>query len=444
MKRFFLGSILGFLIALNATAWAVPPSQEGLFVMHIAIDPKDSQAIYVTTGFSVGVLKSVDGGKSWTQINEGFKSFSFTQIAVDPADSNQIYLADGCAGLYVSRDKGRSWREMNDGLQNTEIGALVLHPTEAGSAFAITTRGIYKTERAGRRWIAFDQGDTFTQGFDFIGLTALPTRPVTLYAASKQGLYTRKEGDAGWVSAGEPLVGKRISAVAYHAKTGRLYAAIFRRGNLETLREGGLFVSEDDGKSWSRLGEGLEQDRIRMIVFDPVDSKKIYLATSGRGILKSVDEGKHWKEMNVGLTDPDKEIRSLAIDPRDSKILYAGSYGHWIFKSSDGGETWKPLSIGPHQTANQILSALNRDDELVRKESKILPPAAFKKCNTCHGWTDPLINMTPHSLWMVPVNRRDWSVTVKRMSASANLTSDEEKTITDFLQTYSEKKSKSP
>lgn len=442
MRTILFRAVTVFFITLSAVSWAAENRQEGLFVTHIAIDPKDSETLYVTTTFSVGVLKSTDGGKSWTQINQGFKSFSFTQIAVDPIHSDQIYLADGCAGLYISRNGGRTWIEMNNGLPNTEIGRLVLHPTEEGSAYAVTTQGVYKTERAGEQWLPLNQGDTFTNSFDFISLIALPTHPTTLYLASKQGLYTRKEGDSGWVSVREPLAGKQISALAHDSRTGRLYAAVFRRGTRETLREGGLFVSDDRGKSWSRLGEGLEQNWIRAVLIDQVNSKVLYLATTGRGILKSVDEGRTWKEINVGMTDPNRDIRSLAIDPRDPKTIYAGSYGHWIFQSRDAGATWKSLPIGPHKTAEQIIAVLNEEDELALRNSKIkiTPPAAFQKCNQCHGWTDPQINMTRHTLWMVPANRRDWGPTVKRMSQAAGLTPEEEIQITEFLNAYTQGK----
>jgi len=438
----FWGVLSVLLVTSGASSEAVETQPEGLFVNQIVIDPKDSKTLYAVTVFSIGLLKSTDGGKNWTQIHQGLKSLSFTQIVIDPADSNHLYLADGCSGLYTSRNGGRTWVEMNDGLQNTEIGKLVLDAAEAGSAYAATTRGVYKAEDGGKRWLPFNQGDTFTNGFDFLGLIALPTHPTTLYLASKLGLYTRQVGDAGWISTGESFAGKQISALAYDSRNQRLYAAVFRRGVLETLHEGGLFASEDGGKHWTRLGEGLEQDWIRAILIDPSDPKTIYVGTSNRGVIKSGDAGKSWKETNIGIES--RDIRSLVMDPHDSKMLYAGSYGRWIFQSRNAGATWSPLPIGPHQTSAQILVSLNQEDEIVRSNSKtkVTPPAAFKKCNTCHGWTDPLINMAPHGLWMVPVNRRDWGSAVKRMSADAGLTPDEEKSITDFLQAYSARAAK--
>ncbi|HET6371649.1 MAG TPA: hypothetical protein VFG95_10655 [Nitrospiria bacterium] len=425
--------LLFLLWLLPLPAWGASP--DNLFVSDIAVDPRDSNVIYVTTNFSIGVLKSIDGGKSWNQVNQGLRSYAETQIVFDPSDPELLYLGEGCAGLFISRDGGRTWIERNDGLQNSEIGILVPHPTEPGSIFAITTRGVHKAEKWGERWVPFNQNDTFTQSLEFIDLLALPTRPVTFYVASGRGLYKRNEGDSGWVSAGEPFAGKQISALAYDSKTSRLFVGVYRRGTRETLKEGGLFSSDDGGKHWSRLGTGLEQTWIRMIVADPGNPKVLYLATSGRGILKSVDGGKTWKETNEGIDDPNKDIRVLVIDPSDSKTFYAGSYGHWIYRSDDAGKNWHPLPIGPHQSTEALLADLDRTDELAQNKGGIVPPPSFRKCNECHGWTDPLINAHKGS-WRVAANRREWGPSVKRMEANVSLSPKEEKEIIEFLNAY--------
>jgi photosystem II stability/assembly factor-like uncharacterized protein len=416
------------------------PHQEGLYAVHLAIDPKEPQVMYVATRFSIGVLKSADGGQHWTQINGGFKSFSSTQIVIDPTHPDHLYVGDGCAGLYVSHDGGRSWKERNDGLQNTEIGAVVLHPTEPGSAYVVTTRGVYKMEGDGRRWIPFNQGDDFTDGLEFPSLLILPTTPPTFYLASRRGLHTRREGDAGWLPVRGIMEDKQISALARDPKTGRLYAGVFRRGaTVETLREGGLFVSEDEGKSWARLGTGLEGDRIRVILPDPSDPRMIYVTSSGRGVLKSADGGRSWKEINIGLTDPERDIRALIMDPHDAQHLYAGSHGDWIYQSRDAGATWMRLPLGPHQTVQDIQAALDQEDELARRTATVHPPAAFGKCTNCHGWTDPYINKSKGS-WRVATNRRNWTLTVKRMSKGAGLTPAEEVEIAGFLNAYTQGK----
>lgn len=424
-------------------AWAT--SKGGIFVTDIAIDPKDSNILYVTTGFSIGVLKSIDGGNTWHQINKGLKSFAGTQILIDPNTPDHLYLSDGCAGLYISLDGGRTWMERNDDLQNSEIGVLVLHPSEEGTLYGVTTRGTHKAIEDGKTWQPFNQGDDFTKSFEFIDLLVFPTRPTTYLMASKKGLYKRTEGDSGWVSVGEPFVGKQISALARDPQTGRLYAAIFRRGSSkETLREGGLFISDDGGGKWAQIDKGLlQQIWVRSIIPHPTDPNVLYLGTSRKGVLKSTDGGKTWKESNTGLTDPDKEIRTVVIDPRNPTILYAGSYGYWVYKSIDSGKSWKPLPLERYQSQEQLLAKINQIDEEARKNSKLSPPASFEKCNRCHGWTDPHINAYKGS-WRVATNRRDWGPSVYRMRKDASLNKKELIEITEFLNAYTGSKTKAP
>jgi len=423
------------LISPGSIAWALN-IQEDLAVTQIVVDPSDSKTLYSLTTYAIGVMKSTDGGDTWAQINQGIRSYSLYQLAIHPKDPKVLYLGAGGAGLYKTTDGGATWNEMNDGLQNTDIGNLVLHPNDPEIVYVVTSTGLFKSPDGGKSWIALNQGDDFSSSQQFQSLVVLPTSPPTFFLASKKGLYTRKEGDGGWVLVRGILEGKQISALAYEPKTKKLYAAVFRRGRtMETLHEGGLFVSDDGGKRWSRLWKGLAQDWIRVILIDPVNPRILYLGLINRGVLKSTDGGKGWKEINVGLTDPDLAIRTLVMDPRDPKSMYAGSNGHWLFHSNDSGATWKPLPVGPHQTSHQILAAMIREDEEARKNSKISPPSVFEKCNKCHGWTDPLINRS-RGAWRVSPNRRDWTMTVKRMSAGARLTSDQEVEIAGFLTAY--------
>jgi photosystem II stability/assembly factor-like uncharacterized protein len=428
--------VTALLIALSVTPWAWAAQSEGLFVTQIAIDPQNPKNIYTLTTYSIGVLKSADGGQRWSQINQGIKSYSLYQLTVHPKTPKILYLGAGGAGLYKSTDGGVSWSEMNDGLQNTDIGALVLYPTDPEVIYVVTSTGLFKSADGGKSWVALNQGDDFTESQQYQSLIVLPTSPPTLYLASKRGLYTRNEGDTGWVSVPGVLEGKKISALAHDPRTGRLYAAVVRRGETtETLREGGLFASDDGGTSWVPLGQGLEGEWIRVILLDPRDPRTIYLTTSGRGVLKSIDGGKNWKAINVGLAGTDRDFRALVMDPHDPDLLYVGSHGHWIFQSRDAGATWKPLSLEPHQTAQEILVGLTREDELAQKTSTVHPPAAFEKCNRCHGWTDS--SLSAHKgTWRVAANRRDWSLSVKRMSKGARLSAEEEVQIAGFLNTY--------
>ena len=99
----------------------------------IAIDPNNTNTLYVgTSSFfkvagaqgtqlntTIGILKSTDGGASWIVLGSGFPAGnngnanqfvnqSIFGIAVDPADSANLYLA-ASSGLFFSTDSGQNW-----------------------------------------------------------------------------------------------------------------------------------------------------------------------------------------------------------------------------------------------------------------------------------------------------------------------------------------------
>jgi hypothetical protein len=151
-------------------------------------------------------------------------------------------------------------------------------------------------------------------------------------------------------------------------------------------------------------------------------------------VFKSSDGGRTWSPKNEGLGETD--VRALTVDPTNPSRLYAGTHGAGVYVSVDGGERWRALDRVPRASADDIIAALKRPDPS-RSGPNIKPPEAFQKCNRCHGWTDPALNQTAHSLWLMPPNRRDWTATVRRMSKPAGLNDDEARVVADFLTRYS-------
>ncbi|VVD64679.1 BNR repeat-containing glycosyl hydrolase [Pandoraea horticolens] len=108
----------------------------------------------------------------------------------------------------------------------------------------------------------------------------------------------------------------------------------------------GILRSNDDGKTWHRLGlkEPIEFDGIvRSLVVDPRNPARIY-AGADAGLCISDDGGAHWHRPVNALNG--QTVWSIAIDPHDSSVLYAGTGAPsraGIFKSTDAGQTWEKL-----------------------------------------------------------------------------------------------------
>jgi photosystem II stability/assembly factor-like uncharacterized protein len=243
------------------------------------VDPHNSDIVYAGTGGS-GVFKSINGGNSWSAINNGLANLWVSVLVIEPQDPATIYAAndvDPGAGVFKTIDGGASWSKVTD----------------------ITTR-----------W-------TFALAID-------PNNSQIVYAATLDGVSKSTNGAVTWndSSAGLPRIG--VYAIAIDPENhDTLYAGTTNAPG------GGLFKRTDAGNNWKKIGAGLLPTPIRAIVLDPRNPRTIYLATWYQGIYTSGDGGLTWTEMNSGLDNP--YVRAVVIKPGDSSLIYAGTLGSGVF-----------------------------------------------------------------------------------------------------------------
>ncbi len=149
----------------------------------------------------------------------------------------------------------------------------------------------------------------------------------------------------------------------------------------------GVYKSTDGGKTFTHMGLRASK-AINRIVIDPRDNNVVLVAVTGslwgpgseRGIFKTTDGGKTWKQ--TLKVDDDTGANEVVMDPSNSQIVYATMYqrrrtqccfngggtGSGIFKSTDGGETWTKLKGG-------VL-----DGQLGRSRDRRLPEASRTFC----------------------------------------------------------------
>ena len=107
--------------------------------------------------------------------------------------------------------------------------------------------------------------------------------------------------------------------------------------------DGGLYVSNDGGHTWSSHIE-MRGQSIRSLTDAPSDPKTIVAGTL-TGVYRSMDSGAHWTLISPAGSKEIHEVESLAIDPHDPSIIYAGTW-HLPWKTVDGGEHWKSIKDG--------------------------------------------------------------------------------------------------
>jgi photosystem II stability/assembly factor-like uncharacterized protein len=115
----------------------------------LAISPATPATVYAGTGY--GLFRSADGGQSWTAVDTGLKDTYVRALAIDAsapstlyAGTAETYSSRAGSGILKSTDGGASWTAMNAGLANPFVSALAIDPSTPARLYAGTNGGVYE------------------------------------------------------------------------------------------------------------------------------------------------------------------------------------------------------------------------------------------------------------------------------------------------------------
>jgi photosystem II stability/assembly factor-like uncharacterized protein len=289
----------------------------------ITIDPNDSATVWVGTGENVsgrhvgygdGIYKSLDGGKSWT--NMGLKdSQHIGMIAVDPRDSNVVYVAaqgplwsaGGERGLYKTTDGGKSWDLILSAGEYTGANEVHLDPGNPDIIYASLHQrfrnvaalmdggpesGIHKSTDGGKTWRELTQGVP-TEDKGKIGLSISPVDSNVIYATIE--LAQRTGGLWRSTDAGESW--EKRSDEVYSGTGPHYYQEIFASPHdVDTLYQVAptLYKTVDGGKTMQAVRNRSVHGDYHAVVFDPQNPDYLMVGTDG-GVYESFDEAAHWR-----------------------------------------------------------------------------------------------------------------------------------------------------
>ncbi|MDQ1523994.1 MAG: hypothetical protein QOE47_1918 [Pyrinomonadaceae bacterium] len=332
-------------------------------VVGIAVDPKNKSTYYVAAA-SGGVWKTTNAGTTWTPVFDSEGSYSIGVVVLDPKNPLTVWVGTGennsqrsvsyGNGVYRSDDGGRSWK--NVGLKTSEhIGRIAIDPRDSNTVYVAAQgplwgaggeRGLYKTTDNGGTWKQILKIGENTGVTDVV---IDPNNPDTLYAAAYQrrrhvftminggpesALYKSTDAGATWakLTRGLPTSDMgRIGLAISPVDTNVIYATVEAAD-----RKGGIFRSTDRGGNWERRNE---YDTTAMyysqIYADPKELDRIYVMNVFNMV--SNDGGKTLTRLGERSKHVDNHV--LWIDPDNNNHYLNGNDGG-LYESYDRGATW--------------------------------------------------------------------------------------------------------
>ncbi len=365
----------------------------------IAFHPTNSDIVYVGTPAG-GFWKSINGGSSWLNASDDLGTLGVSDIAVNPDNPNIIYIATGdgdagdtySIGVLKSQNGGESWNSTGlttEPSDNLIIRRLIINPQTATILIAATSQGIYRTINGGVSW-------TNVQTGHFKDLEFNPGNPNIVYAArygsNSARFYKSTDGGASFnqVNTGVDITQTYRLELAV---SGDSYSDVIYALYSEREQDGfhSLWKSNNAGDTWTKVYDALSGKNLLgwssdgsdiggqgwydlSLAVSPYDDKNVFVG--GINIWMSNNSGADW---NL-VTDWEGKTTSyvhadhhwLAFSP--SGVLFNGNDGG-VYKTNNSGTTWMDISdglnilqidrIGTSQYNSSIVITGNQDNGIM-------------------------------------------------------------------------------
>lgn len=262
--------------------------------MYVAVDDAGK---HTYTGYQFGNYVRLDGDGKRNEVrprsplSEPPLRYNWNSpVVLSPHNPSVVYF--GSNRLFRSMDKGRTWDAISPDLtRNTNRGNV---------PFATITSVSESPLRFGLIAVGTDDGY----------------------------VHVTRDGGLNWQSVDSQLPADRwVSRVELsHHIENRLYASLngYRQDDATVY----LYVSDDLGRRWRAIGEGLPAEPVNVVREDPVNADVLYVGTD-RGVYVTLDRGERWSALDVNL--PNVPVHDLAVHPRDRELV-AGTHGRsaWV------------------------------------------------------------------------------------------------------------------
>ncbi|WP_374764373.1 glycosyl hydrolase [Yunchengibacter salinarum] len=384
-----------------------------------------------SVGYGDGVYRSLDGGKSWEHM--GLKdSGHISDIWISPQDHDTVVVAvqgplwnkGGDRGLYKTTDGGETWDRILEIDAHTGVNEIVVNPNDPDSMVVSTYQrrrhvwtlinggpgsGIHRTTDGGKTWDDVTATVKGKNDLGRIGLAMAPSAPDTIYAiveaeGEAKGVYRSTDFGASF----EKRSGHMTTSPQYYNELVVDPKNPDRVYSLDTWTQ----VSEDGGKTWSRLSTKTRHVDDHALWIDPDNTAHLVIGGDG-GIYESHDRGNSWRHVrNLPITqfyrvEPDNaepfynvcggtQDNNSMCGPSRTTSVHGITNADW--RLILGGDGYEPQidPVDPNIIYAQYqYGGLARFDRRTGERTYIAPQPASGEKEFKFNWNTPLL-ISPH------------------------------------------------
>ena len=329
----------------GGTAWTT--NTDNLAVIgctDLAINPTNTQIMYLATGdgeagdtYSIGVLKSTDGGTTWNPSGLNWSvtnGRTISRLLMNPQNPNTIFAATS-NGLYRTQNAGTSWTQIASALAN--IKDIEYKPGDTTTVYACSTTLFYKSTNAGTSFVTTATGlpAAATLSRLAIAISAANVNYVYILASNTAygflGLYRSADAGAtfttrsttpnvlGWASAGNDTGGQGWYDLSIAASPTNAELVIVGGVNIWKSTTGG--TSWTINGHWTGSGAPYVHADIHALEFLP-GSATTYFAGCDGGCFKTANTGTAWSDLSNGLQI--SQAYKLGLSKTNANLLVTG------------------------------------------------------------------------------------------------------------------------
>ncbi len=325
-------------------------------VTSVAVNPTNTDIIYVSSPGG-GIWKTTDGGASWTPLVDDNSAYmNVFNLAIAPSNTNTIYAAATGLGVIKSTDAGATWTTL--AVSNTSTRKILVHPTNSNKIYATSSSGIHESSNGGTSWtlrlsgVSVEDIEFKPDDPNIMYSSGNSTSSTTTIHRSTDGGITWKPITSGITNTGRTLLGVSpndadvVYAVqANGSEFGRLYKSTDAGLNFSTMVVGSIGTSTNYfGYTSTTAGGQAGYDMA--IAVNPSDVNDLSIA----GIIV-------WRSTNGGTSFTQQTIWSYpnAVGYNHADVHALEYVGTTLYSGSDGGiyrtsyaaqNTWTNLSTG--------------------------------------------------------------------------------------------------